>query len=206
MLNRLIGLIFFAGVTLSISCSESTRRQSSRNATTSDYAVHIERASDASNDAPRSVQRSLAFEVTGFAPNAAAGSNGSDQKAAVTQAAVIDGLAQAVIESRRNHGQPTADFTVKISPRLTLTHRQIGNGYEVEATLVARGVDTTFVVKNGVLQHPPHELKLLRQLFDESRGEFELLATRWESGGCQSRVACYEPVGPSLAGDASKSQ
>lgn len=201
---RLLAIALCAA--LCAACEHSERRSSARTPQ-SNYAVHIERGADAPCDSPRCARRSLAFEVTGFAPSAAAGT-ASDQKAAVTQAAVIDGLAQAIIESRRNRGEPTADFTVKLSPRLTLTHRQMGEGYEVEATLLSRGVDTTFVVKNGVLQHPPQELRLLRQLFDESRGEFELLATRWEAGGCQARVACYEPAtaGPSLAADAPKSQ
>lgn len=203
------------GVSVSLSamlavaaCDKDTRTASVQDsASEAPYKVRIERPGNASGvDSSRAlpaVARSLAFEMTGFAANAE-GKSGAEQKAAGSQAAAIDGLTKAIIEARRGRGQSFEDFTVKIGPRLTITHRPIGDGYEVQATLIARGVDTTFIVRNGVLQHPPHELKMLRQVFEETNGEFELLTTRWEAAGCEAKVACYLPagLGTSFAGQA----
>lgn len=164
------------------------------------YTVRIDRATRVSGPEESAPPRQLAFEVVGFASD----SGTSDDTTSVKQAAILDAFVRAMVESRRVRGETTGDFTTKIGRRVTVVHRQIGEGYEAQITLIARGVDTTFVVRDGVLQHEPHDLKLLRQVFDETNGEFALLAADWHPGlrGCNARVACYEPV-PSvrMAGD-----
>lgn len=166
-----------------------------------EYTVRINRPAGLQTTEPGAgVQRALAFEVAGFASQEGAAEDG----ASVKQAAILDAFVRAMVESRRVRGETTGDFTTKIGRRVTVVHRQIGEGYEAQITLIARGVDTTFVVRDGVLQHEPHDLKLLRQVFDETNGEYALLAADWHPGlrGCNARVACYEPV-PSvrMAGD-----
>jgi hypothetical protein len=201
----LAGLCFTAG---SGGCAEKPAKTEVAS-TESDYAIRLERdragsSSAAPLDRPRA-PRALTFEMSGFAAPPA-GAITTEARTAAMQAAVLDAFVKALIEARRSRGQTTADFTARMGPRLTITHRQIGDGYEAEVTLISRGEDSTFVVRDGVLQHPPHEIRLLRQVFEETNGEFSLLSTEWSapSGGCQATVACYRPAGlerPSLAGD-----
>lgn len=171
------------------------------NNSAADYTVRIDRpVGRGANEANPIGPRSLAFEVTGFASQTGA----AEDNASVKQAAILDAFVRALVESRRVRGETTGDFTTKIGRRVTVVHRQIGEGYEAQITLIARGVDTTFVVRDGVLQHEPHDLKLLRQVFDETNGEFALLAADWHPGlrGCNARVACYEPASSvRMAGD-----
>jgi hypothetical protein len=174
----------------------------------SPFVTRLERGAGATtpesvDDKPR-MPRELAFEMAGFAAHKSDHAT-AEERAAVMQAAVIDALAKALIEARRARGQTTSDFTAKLGPRLTVVHRPIGDGYEVQLSLIARGVDTTFVVQDGVLQHPPHELKLLHQVFEQTNGEFSLLSAEWNAlaGGCAAKVACYRPAAleTKLAGD-----
>jgi hypothetical protein len=62
-----------------------------------------------------------------------------------------------------------------------------------------------FVVRNGVLQHPPHDLKAIQSMFAETNGEFSLLETDWSTGedDYSAKVGCYVPEGMStaIAGD-----
>ncbi len=141
-------------------------------------------------------RRSLAFEVVGESrpPSAEAS---LEARSAARQAAVIDAFGKALIEARRSRGQSTSDFSARIGPRMTITHRALGEGYELKIALTARGAETLFVVKDGVLQHPPHDLALLRRIFEETNGEFSLLATDTDSlrGVPVATVACYLPTG-----------
>ncbi|MEK6643946.1 MAG: hypothetical protein AABZ08_08555 [Planctomycetota bacterium] len=184
-------------VALLAGCGSARTVAVSDTSTQTDYKVRIQRNSSAStSDTIAAPARDLAFEVSGFA-GATVGTDKSDEKTSVTQAAIVDAFVRAMVEARRNRGQTTGDFTTKIGPRVTIVHRQIGDGYEAQITLMARGVDTTFIVRDGVLKHEPHDLKLLRQVFDETNGEFALLGTTWKpvQRGCEARVACYQPAG-----------
>ena len=120
-----------------------------------------------------------------------------EQRAASTQAAIIDAFGKALIEARASRGQSTADFTAKIGPRMKVTHRTIDTGYEIQISLLYRGVESLFVVRNGVLQHPPQDLGLIRRLFEETNGEFSLLATDSTTTGgvALAKVGCYLPAG-----------
>jgi hypothetical protein len=157
------------------------------------------------------IPRALSFEMVGFAGQPSA--DGSvEQRAAVTQAAVIEAFYRALAEARRSRGQSSSDFTAELGPRLTLSHCRQDGADEIRISLVRRGAETVFEVRGGVLQHPPHDLDLLRQVFEETRGEFSLLSADWNParGGCEARVACYLPAGldkavagaPSVEGDA----
>jgi hypothetical protein len=191
-----------------VSCSRTMSVRDAREEAA--YSVRIDRdaSSSALNDlrADESPKRSrvLAFEMSGHAEQPSM-SPTAEARAAATQAAVIDAFVKALIEARRSRGQSTGDFTQRIGPRLTVTHRAIGDGYEATLSLTARGIETVFVVRDGVLRHPPQEFRLLRQVFAETGGEFELLTTDWSPilHACQARVACYAPKQPeiSLAGD-----
>lgn len=148
--------------------------------------------------------RSLSFEMAAFAhPGGEA--DAQERRAAATQAAVVNAFCDALIEARRSRGQPDADFTARLGPRLTVTHCTTADGPEVRIDLVSRGVETTFSVLNGALQHPPRDLSLLHRIFEETHGEFALLGTEWFPGTdlCIARVGYYLPAGyeEALAGD-----
>ena len=149
------------------------------------------------------VPRRLAFEVSGTARSAPAGAS-QEQRAAARQAAIIDAFGKALIEARRSRGQPVSDFTAKLGPRLTVIHRTVGTGDEIEVRLIARGVQKVFVVRDGVLQHLPHDVSMVRKIFDESNGEFSLLPADQaaRSDVCVAKVGCYVPMalGGALAG------
>jgi len=150
--------------------------------------------------------RQLAFEVSGVARSAPAGAS-QEQRAAARQAAVIEAFGKALIEARRSRGQPASDFTAKLGPRLTVIHRKVGTGDEIEVRLIARGVQKVFVVRDGVLQHLPHDVSLVRKIFDETNGEFSLLPADEAArpGVCIAKVGCYVPMAlnSALAGGAS---
>ncbi len=140
---------------------------------------------------PEHLPRTLAFEMAGVARA------DTNQAEAARQAAVVEAFAQALIEARRLRRQPTADFTARLGPRLTVIHRSLGDGCEIEVSLTHRGEETRFEVKRGVLQHEPRNSDTLARIFDETNGEFALLETRWLPSGdeCLARVACFRPAG-----------
>ncbi|MBN2560169.1 MAG: hypothetical protein JXQ75_04490 [Phycisphaerae bacterium] len=150
------------------------------------------------------IPRALSFEMAGFSCPQVAG-DAQEERGAAMQAAMIDAFCQALIEARRARGRSDSDFTAQLGPRLTVTHRTVDDGYQVEVGLVSRGVQTSFVVRNGVLQHPPRDLRLIHQVFEETNGEFSLLGTEWmpATNTCVAKVGCYLPAGlaEALAGD-----
>lgn len=158
-----------------------------------------------SRDRRPQMQRVLSFEMAGFSSVPDLGVT-QEQRAAATQAAIIDAFCKALIEARRARGQTDSDFTARLGPRLTVTHRPVDDGYQVEANLISRGAETTFVVRDGQLQHQTHDVRMIHRLFEETNGEFSLLGTEWSSdaGACVAKVGCYLPagLGEALAGDA----
>jgi len=170
------------------------------------YVIRLDGPSNGPPTVPavRSLERRFDFEVAGFAQASAEAD--ADQRMAARQAAIIEALGRALIEIRRGRGQPTDEFTARIGPRLTISRRRLADGYELQVLLVARGEETAFIVRDGVLQHPPQDFAILQKVFQETDGEFVLLASdRTLSGdACEARVACYRPavLDTSLAGDA----
>lgn len=192
----------------------SKERAERASGTAGGLTIHIDRnengaafRSGGEASEPRvAIPRKLAFEVSGMARVAPAGAS-KEQRVAARQAAIIDAFGKALIEARRSRGQTVSDFTAKLGPRLTVIHRTVGDGDEIEVRLIARGVQKVFVVRDGVLQHLPHDVSLVRKVFDESNGEFSLLpadrAARTDV--CVAKVGCYVPMamGGALAGDIS---
>jgi hypothetical protein len=136
--------------------------------------------------------RALAFEMVGFGRSTA---GGMDARAAGTQAAIIDALGRALVEARRTRAQSTSDFSAKFGRRLTITHRTKGEGSEIEVVLSNRGQDFTLVVRDGVLQTAPGDVKLVKRIFEETNGEFALLSADAVSASrdrYEARVACYQ--------------
>jgi hypothetical protein len=148
-------------------------------------------------DEPGLLPRAFAFEMAGF--SAPVHGATQEQRTAAAQAAIIDAFCRALIEARRARGQSGVDFTTAIGSRLTVRHCKTDDGYQVEIGVISRGVETSFVVRNGRLQHPPHDVKLLQRIFDETNGEFSLLGTEWQPGAgiCVAKVGCYIPAGSS---------
>jgi len=160
------------------------------------------------SDEPALLPRTFAFEMAGFSAPVRDGT--PEQRIAATQAAVIDAFCQALIEARRARGQSASDFTAVLGPRLTVRHCQTDDGYQAEIDVISRGVETSFIVRNGKLQHPPHDVKLVQRIFQETNGEFSLLGAEWrpDAGSYVATVGCYTPAGSkdtlsgALAGDA----
>jgi hypothetical protein len=193
-------------------CGEPKPKQAGQKAE-EPYTVAINRADNgaavepggANESVVAAVPRTLAFEMAGFARAPGTGEP-QEEKSAASQAAIIDAFSKALIEARKARGQPVSDFTAELGPRLTVQHSRVNGGYQVEVSLLARGVKSTFVVRDGVLQHPPRDLKLIQRIFDETNGEFSLLGTEWQpaNGRYVARVGCYQPagVGEAIAGEA----
>jgi hypothetical protein len=167
------------------------------------YTVQIDRRDNGAatgrrsrmDDANSVLPRSLAFEMVGESGAAVVG--GSEARASATQAAILDAFVRSLIEARRTRGQSTADFSARLGPRLAITHKSLPVGYFAEISLITGGVENTLTIKNGALESPVADMKLIRKVFAETNGEFSLLSTDWSSsdGTCQARVACYMPAG-----------
>lgn len=151
-------------------------------------------------EAAHKLPKTLSFQMTGIAEPAETGAT-TERRAAAVQAAIMGGLCQAVIEARRTRGRSTHDFTAELGPRLRVSHRTVEGGSEGQVTLIAQGTQTTWIVRDKQLQHPAHDLQLVRQVFEETNGEFTLLGTNWEAsrGEYVATVGCYLPKGLNTA-------
>ncbi|MBX3395877.1 MAG: hypothetical protein KF841_10970 [Phycisphaerae bacterium] len=139
--------------------------------------------------------RALMFEVSGVAllPSDNAG---QEQWAAAREAAVLDALAKAIMESRRGAGLSDDNFVEKLSPKLTASRRVSVDGDEFEIRLIDRGMERLFVMRDGILLHPPHDFALVRRIFTETGGAFSLLpADMSPTNRYVARVGCYEALG-----------
>lgn len=143
------------------------------------------------SDRPR---RALAFEMVGRAAGTGE-ADSTEQRAAAAQAAILDAFGKALIEARGERNQSTSDFTARLGPRLTVSHRTIGDGYELEVRVISGGAESQFIVRDGRLQHEPRDLALIRRIFEETNGEFSLLGAEETPSGAVARVACYVPAG-----------
>jgi hypothetical protein len=139
--------------------------------------------------------RTLAFEMSGAGKMPESGAS-PERRAAANQAAIIEAFCKAVIEARKATGRPGSDFAVDFGPRLKVSRMAVDGGYESRVTLVSRGVETAFVVRNGQLQHEAHDFRQVQQIFDATDGEFSLLGTDWSpvKGECVATVARYTPA------------
>lgn len=203
--------------TLFVTACQSAERPKPAAPAPEAFTIHIDRGDngavegvlDRREDKRTARPRVLAFEMSGVAEMPPAEAQ-ADKHAAARQAAVIEALAGALIEARRSRGQPTADFTAKLGPRLTVRHQSLEGGHAIDVRLTARGVETVFAVRNGVLQHPAHDLAIVRRVFAETNGEFSLLSagTAMSSGQYVATVACYEPrmMDAALAGGAARDE
>jgi outer membrane murein-binding lipoprotein Lpp len=153
--------------------------------------------------------RALAFEMTGAGKMSEPGTS-PEQRIAASQAAIIEAFCKAVMEARRTKGQPDAGFSTDFGPRLKVSRTAVEGGFESRVTLVSRGVETTFIVRDGKLQHEPHDLHQVQQIFDATNGEFALLGTSMSpvKGECVATVAHYVPgeVNSALAGSVPNDQ
>ena len=213
--DRLARFVLAAGLCASVgACGRGPQTRTAQDATDKPFTLTLNRTDNGAATAPQrsadeaaAMPRTLSFEMAGFA-RAPDSREPQEERSAAAQAAIIDALGKALIEARRSRGQPDSDFTAQLGPRLTVHHCRVNGGYQVEVTLVARGVETSFVVRDGVLQHPPRDLKLIQRIFYETNGEFSLLGTEWlpESKMYVAKVGCYLPagLGEALAGEAAE--
>lgn len=142
------------------------------------------------------LQREFAFSVVGSAPVSTTLLS-PEGRSAASQAAIIEALGSAIRETRKARGRSTTDFTARIGDRLTFTQKTDGDSTESTVCLTYRGVENTIIVRDGVLRQPPVDFRLIRQLFEETNGEFSLLGTDRTSpdGIVLATVGCYVPAG-----------
>ncbi|MFQ5429066.1 MAG: hypothetical protein ACE5E1_02045 [Phycisphaerae bacterium] len=191
---------------LIVGCQEPQKPAADAPRTAKHYPVRLDRGDNGAavhstagpSERDRLQPRRLAFEITGFASGAPDGATQQEQRAAARQAAIIDALGCAVIESRRSRGLSVDDFTATLGPRLTLTHRTTDDGNEFEVRLTTRGLEKVLIVRNGVLQDLPNDFDLIHEVFAATHGEFSLLGA--EPLGASGRqyaatVGCYVPAG-----------
>ncbi len=140
----------------------------------------------------RRAPRALIFETSGVARLPDEGAS-QEEWAAVREAAVLDAFAKAIMEARRMAGLPEDEFVEEFSSRMTVAQRISVNGEEFEVRLVDRGMERLFLLRDTVLQHPPHDFELVRKIFAETNGEFTLLPVdEAPMGRMIAKVGCYE--------------
>lgn len=197
-------------------CSDNANKSADRKAAIDETAfrIHIDRSDNGAavaavqeKERRRMMPRQLAFEMAGFAELHEENAS-QEARASASQAAIVDAFTRALIEARRNRGQTTSDFTAEIGPRLHISHSVLRDGYEVRISLISRGEESEIVVKNGVLQHPPRDMRLVHQIFEETNGEFSILDAGQlnQNGQYLAKVGCYLPKGfdTAIAFDAEK--
>jgi len=203
--------------TLLITACQSPEQPKTAAPTPEIFTIHIDRGDNGAVEGRRHnrenkrtlLPRVLAFEMSGVTEKPSTGTK-ADNHAATRQAAIIEAFAGALVEARRSRGQPTADFSAKLGPRLTVRHQSLEQGHVIEVRLRARGIETVFTVRNGELQHPPHDFAIIRRVFAETNGEFSLLAAGPATSSDQyvATVACYLPraMDTALAGGAARDE
>lgn len=151
---------------------------------------------DSLESSSRSQPRQLAFKVSGTAPKPSDG-NGAEARIAASQAAIINAFMNALIDAREARGQSTSDFTARLGPRLTVNQKTTNGVSEARIGITYNGSNNQLMVRDGVLQHPPVDIRLIRRIFDETNGEFSLLSTDEDSNEryATATVACYLPSG-----------
>ncbi len=186
-------------------CSADANKGTAQKASVDEaaFTIHIDQSDNGAaiaevqeKERRRMMPRELAFEMAGFA-ELHANEASQEERAAASQAAIIDAFTRALIEARRNRGQSTSDFTAEIGPRLRVRHTSLDDGYEVRISLISRGEESEIVVRNGVLQHPPRDMRLVHLIFDETNGEFSILDAGQlnQNGQYLAKVGCYLPRG-----------
>lgn len=164
-------------------------------------AVRLVR-SDSSDD--RLVPRELMCVVSGSAELDSALQR-SDARSSAAQAAIVDALFRAVLETRDPGGDASVEQAFRVGTRLSLNRLALeGGGHEIRIAVTSAGSTTEFVTRGGRLQHPPHDLSLVHAMFDAAEGDFALLGAVPDPGGrfYEAEVACYAPLAAEiLAGD-----
>jgi hypothetical protein len=197
------GALILAVVLLS-GCQWNERAKGKASADDHRFAVRIDRCDNgaaraempADMSGKRAVPRTLSFEMMGTANLPKYGTTQED-RAATVQAAIIEAFCKALAEARQSRGQTASDFTAELGPRLTVSHCTVDGGEEIHVTVIDNGVETTFVTRDGKLQHPPRDMRLVHCIFEETNGEFSLLGTEWLPAGeeCVATIGCYLPLG-----------
>jgi hypothetical protein len=138
--------------------------------------------------------RTFTFEMTGIG-KAGRGDASSEDRAAAGQAAIIEAFCNALMEAQGKK-PGSVPFEADFGPRLKVARTTSSDGVRTTVTLVSHGIETRFVSAEGKLQHQPHDLRLVQQVFDATNGEFSLLASSWSPGTGQSvaTVARYLPA------------
>lgn len=207
----LLALISFGSA-----CQHSQRTTAKTNDAPDDvFTVSIDREKNgaaASSEAARQRDakknpRVFAFEVAGASARPD-GEADQEMVASAKQAAIIDAFVKALIESRQERGLPTADFTERFGPRLTVVHTTKNDGPWVEVRILARGIENAFILHNGRLENPPYDFGMVQRVFAESGGEFTLLTSDAlpTSNQYVAKVGCYLPpkLESVMAGDVSQ--
>ncbi len=186
---------------LALGCGSKNRNQPAvaQSAPVDVHTVHIDagnngaagRVATIAHREQAPAPRSLVFETSGVVPVPEDGAS-QEEWASAREAAVLGALAKAVIESRRSAGLSDENFVETFASRLFIAHRTTDDGVEFEVRLKDHGMERLFLLRDGRLQHPPHDFELVRKIFHETGGEFALLPNRHAPlSRYVARVGCY---------------
>lgn len=143
--------------------------------------------------------RKLTFVAQGTGRRPETG-NEQERKLAMSQAAIIDALGDAVAESLRMAGQPSGDFTSELGPRVSIT-RHGGESGETVLRLMSANGTRTLRTQGGVLQHRPFDLATIQRIMEATDGQYSLLSVEQSAAGdeCVASVARYESGATAIA-------
>ena len=146
---------------------------------------------------PAAVERRLAFLVTGYGVEPKSGGP-VERKAAALEAAVVDAIGRAVREMQRDpkRDRTPVEYKVTLAPGLNVFGQLVGGLPRTVVLLDRRGRVTELCARNGLLAHPPHDSKVVQQIFAATEGRLVLHGTRPadKPGRYAAEVGCYRKV------------
>jgi hypothetical protein len=124
-------------------------------------------------------KRQFTFLVTGYGAEPRVG-NAIERKTAALEAAVIDAIGRAVREMQRDPktGRAPVEYKKDLSNGLTVFGQLVSGAPQTVVLLSHRGRAYELCARNGALMHPPHDSKIVQEIFAAAGGRLVLQATR----------------------------
>lgn len=129
-------------------------------------------------DEPLGRATQLAFLATGFGVEPRSG-NPVERKSSALEAAVIDAIGRAVRELQRDPktDKRPVEYTFDVGPNLTVFGQLVSGAPRTVVLMDDRGRITELAARDGMLAHPPHDARVIQQIFAATEGRLVLNAT-----------------------------
>lgn len=138
--------------------------------------------------------RRFAFLVTGYGVESKS-SNPVERKSAAIEAAIVEAVGLALREMQRDPQTGRVPIEYKLSPGsgLTVFGQLVGGTPQTVILFERKGRDVELCARAGVLAHPPHDAKIIQEIFAATQGRLVLQATRAtdQPGRYSADVGCY---------------